>query len=212
MKLPVQHPELGELQYETTVVRADPDGQVADTIALMRRYVLEDAGSDEVLRAIAEARAYEADPVAQVFWWVKSRLRFVHDEDLAAPWGSADIVEVLIRPRDMYSLDALRRGDCDDYVMMGAAMLARLGIAVHFVTVAAEPDDPGRFSHVYLAAYPGGVRIPLDASHGPRPGWEVSRVWRRREWPVRESALGKVVGMVLLGGAVYAGFRIAGVA
>lgn len=214
MKLPVRHPDLGQVHYETSVVREDPDGQIADTIALMRRYVVEDAPSPEVGRALAEARAYEADPVAQVFWWVKSRLRFVNDEELAAPWQNPDIVEVLIRPRDMYSLDGLRRGDCDDYVMMGAAMLVRLGVPVSFVTVAADGRDPSRFSHVYLAAYPAGIRIALDASEGDQPGWEVpaAQTYRREEWPVRESPWGKILMGTFLAGALYVGFRKTGIA
>jgi hypothetical protein len=70
--------------------------------------------------------------------------------------------------------------------MYAAALLVAAGVSASFVTVAADEADPGRYSHVYVAAYPkGGGRVPLDASHGEYPGWEVeSRYGRRREWPV----------------------------
>ena len=45
--LPVRHPVLGEVKYSATTIREDPDGQVEDTIALMRAYVIEDIRSEE---------------------------------------------------------------------------------------------------------------------------------------------------------------------
>lgn len=210
MRLPVLHPQLGLLNYEATPVRDDPDGQIADTIALMRRYVLEDYRSREVAQALVEAHIYTGDPVEQVWSWLASRLRFVPDEETAAPWQNADVVEVLIRPRDMYTLEAARQGDCDDYVMMGAAMFLRLGIPVSFVTVAANSQAPDRFSHVYLAVYRNGHRIAIDASHGAFPGWEVpmSEVTRIKEWPVRETNWLALAGVI---GVFYVGARAAGI-
>ena len=61
MRMPVNHPQLGQLHYEATPIRDDPDGRVADTISLMRRYVREDYQSAEVGQAIAEAGATGGD-------------------------------------------------------------------------------------------------------------------------------------------------------
>ena len=43
-------------------------------------------------------------------------------------------------------------GDCDDFSMLTAALLEASGIPWEFVTVAADRDSPGRFSHVYVRA------------------------------------------------------------
>jgi len=181
-------------------VPEDPDGQVAGTIDLMRRYVQEDSHSPEIQRDAQEAVG-SLDPshipqqeiVSRVFGYVKSRVTFVGDELLAAGTGLEEtgppVVEVLIRPKDMAVMcdqgTCQRMGDCDDFSMYAAALLTSLGVKTAFVTVAADRAQPNMFSHVYLAAYTNeGERIPLDTSHGPRPGWETPQSTRIKEWPI----------------------------
>lgn len=54
-----------------------------------------------------------------------------------------------------------------------------------FITVAADPADKSRYSHVYVQALlEDGSGFPLDASHGDRPGWEVPNPFRRMSWPL----------------------------
>jgi hypothetical protein len=54
------------------------------------------------------------------------------------------------------------------------AMIACNGVPFEIRVVAARPDDPQRFSHVYGRAVLGDRwRLPLDASHGKYPGWQV---------------------------------------
>ena len=197
----VQHPVLGRLNASITPIRGDGDGQVEDTVNLMRGYVLADAGSPEVAAAVAEALEGGGHPVEAVFRFVKSRVQFVRDDQIATSWNDPDIVEVLIRPVDMLALGGVAQGDCDDFVMLAAAMLLNAGVDVKFVTVAADPRDTSRFSHVYLAAYVDGQRIPLDTSHGPKVGWEVpdERVYVKREWAVGRNPL----ALVLMIGAIY---------
>jgi hypothetical protein len=75
--------------------------------------------------------------------------------------------------------------------MLIAALLTAKNIRCRFVTVAADPSDGYQsFSHVYVAAYAEGRRMPLDASHGSWPGWEVplKAVGRIREWPVNDDS------------------------
>ena len=197
----VNHPVLGRLNATITPVRGDGDGQVADTIALMRGYVLADRDSPQVQQAVQAALSRDPDPVNAVFQHVKGMVAFVQDAEIAQSWNDPDIVEVLIRPVDMVDLGSVAQGDCDDFVMLGSAMLLHLGIPVQFVTVAADPRDPTRFSHIYLAAYVDGQRIPLDTSHGEYPGWEVpdDRVFTKREWRVERNPL----AMALTLGAIY---------
>jgi transglutaminase-like putative cysteine protease len=189
------HPAFGEqVRYAYTLTSDDPAEQVADTIALMRRYVLEDSASPlliaESVRAVAGA-ASQPDAARNIFHYVRRLIRFVTDEHTLAGIPqvpqSVPLIEALIRPVDMARMCASgscrRSGDCDDFAMFTAALLRAAGIPSSFVTVAADPGDPSRFSHVYVAAYPDGERLPLDASHGEYPGWEVV-FGKRQEWPI----------------------------
>lgn len=184
----LNHPDLGEVRVEAVEVGDSSDEQVSATIALMRRYALEDYPSEPVRRALALAcRLYGCeDTIAAIHWWVRSSCRFVHDERTSAslqPLDQRPIVEILLRPVDMLHF---RRGDCDDFSMLTASMLLAAGVDCNFVTVAADPATPADFTHVYVVAYPAtGGRTAVDASHGPRVGWEAPSFGRRVEWPVR---------------------------
>jgi len=210
----VSHPAWGDARYEATPVPGDedPDGQVAAVIGMMRGYVLSDYRTPAVAAEARRALALDPDPVKAVFWHVKRGLSFVRDEIQAAPMQpnhAYPIVEVLVRPVDMATMCAdggcRRSGDCDDYAMYAAALLMNLGINVSFVTLAADSADPNRYSHVYLAAYPNGVRVPLDVSHGEYPGWEAPNYYgKRTEWPVRSSMPALMAAVVLYAAARYA--------
>jgi hypothetical protein len=202
------------LNMTARVVGDDPDEQVADTIALMAQYVREDVGTPEVQQAADEAAPPGEDPLDGVFRYVKGLIRFQSDETTAAPLqsrlaklglGDYPVVEVLIRPRDMLTwrgdTGQGQVGDCDDFVMLTAALLMAKGVDCSFVTVAADPREPGQYSHVYVAAYPaGGSRVAMDTSHGEYAGWEVEdRVTRRTEWPIRTGYRGLLLaGLMIL--------------
>jgi transglutaminase-like putative cysteine protease len=186
--------------YRLQPIAADPDTQVAQTIAVMRQYAVEDAASPAITQAARDAvvEAGGGDPVAAVWGYVRARMRFVQDAVTGAGMQDAlpdDLVEVLIRPRDMHTWNV---GDCDDFVTYGAALLIALGVPVAFATVAADSDAPGMYSHVYLIAYPaGGVRTPLDLSHGQYVGWETPHAYRLREWPVTGGQMRDVLADLL---------------
>ncbi len=94
---------------------------------------------------------------------------------------------MLIRPVDQAMLiERMGAGfeDCDGWELYAGCLLTALGIPCSLVTVSAEPREPYRYSHVYLAAYADGERIPIDFSHGPYPGWECPNTGRLREWAV----------------------------
>ncbi len=213
----IYHPGLGQsVNYSMVQVPEGGDGQTAAVVGLMNRYATEDATSQEIQADLRSALAQcpGCSPVEAVFWWVKGRVRFVRDEDTASPFPTVDggvVVEALIRPRDMSVLcggggggsgnsagntaSCSRVGDCDDFSMYTAALLKAAGVPCAFVTVAADGGS-NDYSHVYVAAYPNGVRIPLDTSHGARPGWETGNAHRVREWPV--GAGGGMLGLVIL--------------
>jgi hypothetical protein len=186
------HPSMGPVNYRLDMVSDEPDAQVAEVIGLMRTYALADAQAPVIQETLRQIILADGDPITGIFRHVQGRMAFVSDEETAAPLQPAcdhPIVEVLVRPVDIATPQGVQHGDCDDYTMYGAALLLAARIPCSFVTVAADPNAPDIFSHVYLAAYPttgpyAGQRVPLDLSHGPRVGWETEHQYRRQEWPV----------------------------
>ncbi len=215
----MQHPTLGQVRYQLTEVSDDPDQQVAGTIALMREYANADGRSPVLYKDAAQARL-SGDPLADTFDYLRRDgrrgMRFVRDEDTGAPFesiapgGWRPVVETLMRPYDQ-ALSPYPQGDCDDFSMYGAAHLVAHGVPCSFVTVAADQQTPGQFTHVYLVAYPkegaySGQRVPLDLSHGPYLGWEVpNRYGKFQEWPVNRG-LG-LLGIGALAGGAYLLYR-----
>jgi len=200
------------LNWEARLTGDDPDEQVETTIDMMAKYVREDASSIEVQQAATEAVPPGTDPIEGIFQYVKRLIRFQSDERTAEPleshlaqagMGAYPVIEVLIRPRDMVTwrsdTGTGQVGDCDDYAMLTATLLLAKGIDASFVTVAADPRQPGNYSHVYVAAFQQGNRIPMDTSHGEYPGWEVSdHVTRRTEWPIKTGYRGLILaGLVI---------------
>jgi hypothetical protein len=203
----------GTLNWEARLTGDNPDEQVSDTIEMMARYVREDCLSASVLQEAEIAAPPGTDLIEGIFQYVRRLIRFQSDERTAAPLeshlariglGDYPVVEVLIRPRDMLSwrndTGQSQVGDCDDFAMLTAALLLAKGIDAHFVTVAADPRQPGTYSHVYVAAYiKDGSRVPLDTSHGEYAGWEVSdNVTRRTEWPIKTGYRGLILAGLLV--------------
>lgn len=220
------HPAFGEdLNYRMDVLPDDPDSQVEATVTMMGRYALEDASSPGVGAAVRECLIGVDDsdpwtPIERLFWFVKGRVQFVHDEATASAFnpaarataGGNEVVEVLVRPVDMLRLGTRAQGDCDDFSMLTASMLTALGYSnVSFVTVAADSQYPDQYSHVYTVFEPEpGIRVGMDTSHGPAPGWECPNQYgKRRDWPVAGSSYGRGLEGCLLLAAGVAGLMLA---
>jgi hypothetical protein len=177
----------------------DDELATAQTIALMKLFTLEDAGSPIVRRAAEEAIAALSvrnamAEAAAVWMWIRRHVRLVSDVELArlAGFPEPEEAEVLIRPVDLLRMPQ-PQGDCDCQAMLGAAMLRALGIDSEFATIAADPGDPSRYSHVYvLAKMPCGRQVPLDFSHAPGPGWMALSLGKTRVWYSRRVGLGAV--------------------
>ena len=214
-------PELGGVvPYRLDYVSADPDVQVPFTVNLMRDYSLRSADTPALRADLAEATAGgNGDTIGAVHRFVRSRLRFRNDDETARSVGTphaGDTVEVLVSPLDLSA--ALARGfspaeDCDGFSMYVAALLETAGIPCAFVTVAADPEAPRDFSHVYVAAYPEpDIRVPVDASHGPYAGWECpNRYGRRAEWPLTESRGFPFVPLIVVAAAALLAIRQGGI-
>jgi hypothetical protein len=192
------------VQYSLTDVSDWPDQRVADTIAVMCQYACEDASDPLVVEDAQSAMALGGgDPLLGVWKLCKERFDFRQDEELSEgtdlpPVVKANIVEVLIRPRDvaqMWRMGMKPLEDCDGYSTYAASLLLALGVIPRFCTVAVDPRDPSEYSHVYLVAYTfDGGRVALDASHGKYAGWECPNPFgKRREWVVEHVPWGAFV-------------------
>lgn len=131
-----------------------------------------------------------------IYQWIKANIQFSEDEALI--WQGLGISQVdkeLLIPPDTLLRMPTPMGDCDDFSLLGASMLLAAGIPCSFITVAADPNDPDKFSHIYLKAYMfdepniiDGVAIPIelcfDASHGSYLGWEFQGYTRKEEWKI----------------------------
>jgi len=119
-----------------------------------------------------------------VFWFLKHRVRRVLDEGNMFRVGEPSASDMLIAPSVLLRMQDPAE-DCDGFTMAAAAMLAALGVTQCIVTVACDPQDAQRWSHVFgMVQLASGDWLPLDCSHGRAPGWMVpgSRITRWQAW------------------------------
>lgn len=176
-------------RFQSVDTTYDPEGQVVQTMPLIQAYATEDA-KNPMIQALAAryAAMMPGRSAAEIAWQAtKDHMVFRDDQSIAAasiPGVTDFVVEVLRRPVDVLLFNQYEgrkcEGDCDDHSMFCAAIGLALGVDVRFVTVAANPKEPGTLSHIYTEI----DGIPCDASHGPMAGWEVpaAHVTRRETW------------------------------
>jgi hypothetical protein len=209
------HPDFGQLvSYQFERMPEDADAQVRVAIEKIIGMALADKDTPIIQRNAARALELGGgDPVAGVWAMIKPRMRFRQDTDIANdlqapdPYNKRDLVETFISPATQARLIDLRGAgveDCDGFAAYGACLLLALGVPVTLCTVSAE--TPRVFSHVYLVAYWNGMRIPLDLSHGPYPGWECPNMGRLREWVVSSDTIRPSVFWPLLIASATAGY------
>ncbi len=215
------HPAFGEnVRYSFDRLPDSPDGQVRASIRKIIRYIREDAQSCPGIRSDLDRalRIGGGDPILGIWKLIKGSMRFQRDEVTAAQLQTADVrkedaIEVFIRPCDqslLIQMKGIGIEDCDGFEMYAACMFLVLGIPVSLVTVAANGEHPDEFSHVYLAAYLNGQRIPLDFSHGNYPGWECPNLGKLKEWPVHVTPIETVTQLAIAAGVLtgaYFGLR-----
>jgi hypothetical protein len=170
---------------------SDTDLWTRQTVGLMCRHIREALKDPAVLKLAREVHAkwglgpsHTRDCWA-VFWWLKHHVRFRHDEAAVfALFNERDQVDFLISPSVLIRMRPME-GDCDDFTMLACALLLANGIGCEIVTIACDPSDPRRWSHVYLRAIlPDGRRMAMDPTNGQHPGWEVPEgdTFRRQYW------------------------------
>lgn len=183
-------PPLPAVAIERRQAAPDTDTATRQTIQMMCEYIRESVKDPEVQRAAAFARRRFAGGSSRpsalvwgVFWYLKHCLKFRQDEASLFRLGERDQQDFLISPAVLVRMRDPAE-DCDGFSMMGAALLAVLGVPVYLATVAASARQPWRWSHVFLVARTECGFVPLDASHGRAPGWMVPRedIFRWQAW------------------------------
>lgn len=150
------------------------------TIALMKSLVWGSVGTPIIHRAssIVRKNANASNELLSVALhrWVRMNINYVPDEVLVEQGSEGR--ELLIAPNVLLAMNPAE-GDCDDFSMVAAAIATSLGMAVRFVAVALEKNNPNRYSHIFIQVKdnvgPNGEKdwVTLDCSHGLWAGWEV---------------------------------------
>lgn len=158
-----------------------PDG-TAGTYATVREIVkLIRAGTLNERVRLAAIEAIRRCPwknklceVGAIFDWLRANIRFTYDPE------GAELLQ------DVDAILLHRSADCDDFVILGGAMLRSVGIPVRLVIIASDPSAPDLFSHIYLQAEVAPGRwIGFDPSViDSRVGWEPPRFYRKEIIPV----------------------------
>lgn len=152
------------------------------TLAMMRDLAVE-GSKDPIVRQAAigivqRSGAREHDPESQLgalFGFVRDRITFI---------GDVAGVETLQSPR--YTLQ-VAAGDCDDRATLLAGLARSIGIPAElkFRVIAANPGNPGRFTHVYMVARIGGRDIAMDPTyHSNALGYEYRGASRVGNFPL----------------------------
>jgi hypothetical protein len=176
---------------EKVPAAADPNEATRQTVELMCKYIREGA-ADDLVKWWAECGVTRygqgnRDPQAMcwaMYWLVKHAILFARDEPRLFSVGEPDGLDMLIAPALLVRMSQPKE-DCDGFTMLLCALLSYLGVRSVIVTVAADPSDPTRWSHVFpMAVMPSGSVVALDASHGHMPGWMVPRehIFRWQAW------------------------------
>lgn len=190
----------------------NPDRATAQTIGVMCRQIREAISTSIVQRTAQRAveqwrggplyarlqfDANDERMIACSIWFeAKHSVKFQeHAEQIKALLNEVDQRQLLIRPDVLLGMRQ-PAGDCAVFTPLICAMLGALSTKYEIVTIACDPREPELFSHVSPRAVTNdGHYIPLDASHGRYPGWEVPRAHqiRRQVWsadgePIEDAA------------------------
>lgn len=184
--------------HHTPTNRWNSDVSTIATIRILQKLARSYATDRSVRDVTAQALGGLFAGVSQraqacaIFYWVRSHVRFVEDEQLLYEELGVEPEnldkELLIVPPVLLAMPQ-PMGDCDDFSLLTAAMALCAGIKPYYVTVAADANDPRKFSHIYVCvelADEGG-HLCLDAGNRYEaipPGWESSHVTRKAIWPI----------------------------
>jgi hypothetical protein len=135
--------------------------------------------------------------LARAAWWfAKYSVNVLPHEQFKATVAAFPEKKQLLLAPEFVLTQPQPEGDCSAFTMLIAALLKCMGVRCELVTVAVDPREPEVFTHIYpRAILEDGQRLPLDASHGDYPGWEVpaydvsrKQIWDTSGSPIPDSA------------------------
>ena len=173
----------------TPLVRGDRG--VGQTIDLLRKLV-DDAVKDPTINVAAIRILQNAnvqnfgtlDRLRAIYDWISQPANFLYVPDPVGPFGPKET----LRPARV--LVEIHAGDCDDYTAFLAALLGTIGISTRAVTIAANPNFPNDFSHIYPEAEVSpSVWIAMDAARpGAAFGVAPPRYFRKKIWGITDAS------------------------
>lgn len=173
------------------------DAGTAQTIRVMRRLIDQACSDPEFVRfavdLVRNVPAYDDfGEVFALYQWVQGHIRYTKDPVTK---------EKLYPPQELLKI---RAGDCDDIAMLLGALAIALGYPARLVTVAANPDFPEDFSHVFTEVeIPAGSGswVAVDAAR-PNSGFGLQPpvYFRRRAWSLTDDTSQDMKGACRLNG------------
>lgn len=154
------------------------------TISMLRSLV-DDAWKDPFVNRTAIEIVRNAG-IAPFDSW--GQIRALYDYARSFYFVNDPITKEALRPtRDLLEMKA---GDCDDINgNVLPALLGTIGFETRLVTVAADPQMPDHFSHVYAEVFQDGEWYPLDAARpGAVMGVAPKFFYRRRWWSLTDDS------------------------
>lgn len=180
----------------------DPWEATHQTVQYMCQLVNDSLADGVVQECLADCdrfRDFGRSPWASIWWWVKHKVKFVGHAKMLGDWiGSPDELQLLIRPDALLKMER-PKGDCAVFTTLICALLDCAGISWEIVTVAADSQQPGVFSHVYpRVILSDGRRVAMDAIRGmnypgvgvPRAAVSALQVWDSSGNPIEDQDSG----------------------
>lgn len=147
------------LSVSVRKITQGPGGTV-QTLKLMRDIIRRYKHDPTVLEKARQLTAHVApkaysDEVRALFYFVRDKIRYVHD---VADEETLQTPDVTLK---------LASGDCDDKVILLASLLEAIGHKTRSVAIKEVADSPD-FTHVYLETRIGAHWYPLETTEA---GW-----------------------------------------
>jgi hypothetical protein len=191
------------LEYDRPLPGTD-EAVTAQSITLMQWLDDRDSESPAVFQAAWEcAQTLPPNPSIEriadaAYQWAHQHVRYVHEQDMAAPFSHLDRFtydQTLIAPAALLAMPE-PIGDCPDFSMLVASILDVFGIQSYYKTIAADPNFPDLYSHVYIVVDTSQGRFhplrhtwyPEDASNAPLAGVEFAKPFKAKIWPNKKKA------------------------
>jgi Transglutaminase-like superfamily len=151
----------------------------------MLRHLVDQAWKDPVVNRTAIDTIRNAGVQPYDNW---GQIRAIYNFAHSFYFVNDPVMKEALRPtRELLKLGA---GDCDDINgNVLPALLGTIGYETRLVTIAADPEMPESFSHVYVEVLVDGIWYPLDAA---RPGVTMDSpapsFFRRKWWSLTDNS------------------------